>query len=1020
MMTHAWKGIVVTIVLFSSALSFNHPEIKWKSVSTEHFKINYYDNVEDAVYPTWKIAEEVYAAINKIYGYKLKDKINLSIADYDDYSNGWAEWTSSNIMIWLPDSRFDLRSNNTWLRNVITHELTHIISLENKKGFQMLDIDIGAQLQSPDETIVVNDPIARITAFPDWFSEGIAQLETEHQGNDCWDSRRDMILRCAMLDNKALTLDEMSAFNHNSLGNEMVYNQGFNFLKYVEQQISPEKLNSFFKNASENAHHFESYFTEFTGYSLEKLYSQWRDSLQTHYKDMVSGKATEEKVLVSSGIYNLSPEISPDGRYLAYFSSGKDDGSRTDLYIRDVKSGKVLIKENYAHTALAFSPKSDKIYFIRSRVPNANGSYLNDIYSIDLASGNKTRLTHDARIYDLAVSADGKELLCVRYVNGLFGLYSYFIESGEFKSLAGATLGETIMHVAQCKFDSHAFLFTKLIDGKSQLFTYRNGQFSQLFSSFAQIETPMSASDGRTYFSADFDGIFNIYSIDSTGGDLKRHTDAVGGYFTPYRTDDGKIIASRYGSAGFSIVEIAPMSYAFTPDSSSYRCTFSSLPAPKGKVSIKAHPYERSFLRSLWEFTLMGAYQTNRSLISKQYIPDVDTSMLQIAARLQSSKSDALHKHNFGLNIDLGILRSFTKTETTNENTFTSYDNNARSLEAFKNTPLERKKSTAKPAVSDMMLRSMSTSLRKYSSSESSGDSSSSGGGLPFIPYVSPGFAVSNELGPLNVSFGANLALLMLIMPASLNTNLGIDMQICRDLYASTAVDFSWVPFGGTYEYQIPISLNWVTSGYINNDIGYNGAGISRVGVSIIPAGLPLEHTTSADDDVKDSTYYRQGNSFTAGIAGSHAFPIAKYSALELSASAATLLFDSPVSLSNYKYKFDTGSKKYFQTVGAAQYRFPIVKDINRKFFHYWDALYGSVGYTMTSLYNDQFVQHGKLKSDAFKKYSYSDSLYLDHGLQVSLTCGYYKNYLFNLNCVLDFNYYFLEKKAQFSILWGI
>jgi Tol biopolymer transport system component len=81
---------------------------------------------------------------------------------------------------------------------------------------------------------------------------------------------------------------------------------------------------------------------------------------------MVSGKTTEEKVLVSSGVYNLSPEVSPDGRYLAYFSSGKDDGNRTDLYVRDLRSGQNIIKENHAHTALAFSPMEKKSISLKS------------------------------------------------------------------------------------------------------------------------------------------------------------------------------------------------------------------------------------------------------------------------------------------------------------------------------------------------------------------------------------------------------------------------------------------------------------------------------------------------------------------------------------------------------------------------------------------------------------------------------------------------------------------------------
>jgi Tol biopolymer transport system component len=1000
-------------------MPFNHPEIKWKTVSTEHFKINYYDNVESAVYPAWKIAEEVYAAINKLYGYKLREKINISFADYDDYSNGWAEWPSANIMIWVPDLRFDLRSNTTWLRNVITHEMTHIISLENKKNLQLFDIAVGVQLQSPDETIALNEPFLRITSFPNWLSEGIAQLETEHQGNDCWDSRRDMILRCAVLDNKILTLDEMGHFNHNSLGNEMVYNQGFSFTKHIEREIGTEKLHQLFKNCSENSVNFDSYFTQFTGYSLQQLYRQWRDSLKNEYESMISGNKTDEKVLISSGLYNTSPEVSPDGNYMAYFSSGKDDGSRTDLYIRDVKRGKVLIKENYAHTALAFSPNSEKIYYVKSRTPNFNGSYFNDIFSIDLSSGSEQRITHDARVYDIAVSSDGNSLYCVRYVNGTYGVYRYSFDTENFTNICSVPIGETMMHIAQCKYDKNKLIFTKLVDGKSQLFIWTGSELKFLFSSSAQVETPMSADDGRIYFSADFDGIFNIYSIDTTGGDLKRHTDAIGGYFTPFKTTSGKILASRYGSSGFSITEITPMSYAYTPDSSSYRCDFEPVPTPKGKVVIKSHPYIGKMLRSVWEFGLMGNYITNRSLISGQNIPEGDTSALIINAMLLSTKSDALHKKNFGLNLNLGIYKDFTAQQREESNSIAS--NNFQNIITEGISIDHFKKDTPKTANSLEPLRpSLINEFRRYASSEENEeDDSSTAPGIPFVPFIIPGISVGTELGPMNFSFSTSLAMMMFVIPTALTTNVALDYQFTRDLFGSLSMDFSWSPFQRTTDFSLPISLYWVHDGYMNTDIAYNSAGVSYVGATFSPFNTPIGITTLSESG-KDSVYYEQVKGAISSLQGMHAFQIAKYSAFQLSAGALTQSYSRPLSLSDFYNKFYDGSKRYYSANVGAHYVFPIFKDINLKLTRYWDALYGKVGYSLTAVTNQEFMNKGTFKSEAFKKYSYYNNLYLDHTLNISLTCGFIKSYMFTSDFTLDFNYRFLERKTSFSILWGI
>ena len=103
--------VIFLTFLAATAAAFNHPEIKWESVTSEHFIINYYDRTEPLVYAAWKISEQAYDVLSKLFDYEPMDKIALSLADYDDFSNGFAEWTAANIMIWIPDSRFAVARN---------------------------------------------------------------------------------------------------------------------------------------------------------------------------------------------------------------------------------------------------------------------------------------------------------------------------------------------------------------------------------------------------------------------------------------------------------------------------------------------------------------------------------------------------------------------------------------------------------------------------------------------------------------------------------------------------------------------------------------------------------------------------------------------------------------------------------------------------------------------------------------------------------------------------------------------
>jgi hypothetical protein len=108
---------------------WNHPELKWSTIETPHFYVHFHHGAEHSAKVTAKIAEDVYTPITSLYGYEPDGKIHFVIKDYDDFSNGAAYYLDNKVEIWASALDFELRGTHNWLRNVITHEFTHMISL---------------------------------------------------------------------------------------------------------------------------------------------------------------------------------------------------------------------------------------------------------------------------------------------------------------------------------------------------------------------------------------------------------------------------------------------------------------------------------------------------------------------------------------------------------------------------------------------------------------------------------------------------------------------------------------------------------------------------------------------------------------------------------------------------------------------------------------------------------------------------------------------------------------------------
>ncbi len=126
---------VISLYLLLSGLVigqdyYNHPEIDWKTFETDHFQIHFYEGSEGTAREGAFVAEKIYPFVTQLYEYEPAEKTDIVFLDTDDISNGAAYYYDNKILIWASPMDFELRGSHRWLQNVITHEFTHIVSMQ--------------------------------------------------------------------------------------------------------------------------------------------------------------------------------------------------------------------------------------------------------------------------------------------------------------------------------------------------------------------------------------------------------------------------------------------------------------------------------------------------------------------------------------------------------------------------------------------------------------------------------------------------------------------------------------------------------------------------------------------------------------------------------------------------------------------------------------------------------------------------------------------------------------------------
>jgi hypothetical protein len=316
------------------------------------------------------------------------------------------------------------------------------------------------------------------------------------------------------------------------------------------------------------------------GVSSDSLSKDWIASIKAHYTPLLEGRQRPREVgnlLLGinrrAGDYNLSPTVSPDGKYLAFFSSRGLFG--IDLYVADAQTGRVIRRlagpTSSSHIdAISFisssgdwSPDANQFAFIVF----AQGDH--EIAILDARSGRITRrvkLPAIGAVNNVAWSPDGRTLALSGMKGGISDIYTLDLAAGTLRQLTndrfadihpawspdGRTIAFASDRGARTSFDRLTF-------SRPQLATIdvATGQVS-VHSPFADAKhiNPQFSSDGRDlFFIADQDGFSDVYRMSLAGGTVSRVTRVVTGVSGISHTSPAMSVSRRTGGLFFSVFE---------------------------------------------------------------------------------------------------------------------------------------------------------------------------------------------------------------------------------------------------------------------------------------------------------------------------------------------------------------------------------------------------------------------------------------------------------------------------------
>lgn len=516
-------GVALLLPLYTGAQTFGQNKARYRSFNfsvfdTDHFSVYHYSKNKEAIQYMADWSEQWYDLHHEIFKETFPEKNPLI------YYNDHADFQQTNaifgeIGVGTGGVTEGFKNRVILPFTMINQQTHHVVGHELVHAFQYNAILNG------DST-----SLESLGNIPLWMVEGLA----EYMSIGRVDPFTAMWMRDAVLQDDVPSIQKLADFKY------FPYRYGQAFWAYFSGTFGDDMIIPFFKNTAKYG--LEIAVPVTLGITVDELSAQYTETLKTYYAPIIGDTKKENvvgKELISdeknSLRLNVSPVLSPDGKYVIYLSD--KNLFSTDLYLADAREGKIIQKitsilrdgnvddNNYLESAGTWSPDSKQFMYVAF-------SKGQNIFVVKNPQNGKTvQQIKIPGVHSLAHptwSPDGKSIIFTGMVEGQTDLFKYELKSKKVTQLTNDFYSEVYSDYSPdgkyIIFSSDRKTFNqKKVNGKWKLHLSRMDlatqnveDFESIFSGADNID-PEYDENGNVYFVSDRDGTRNLYRTNLNG-----------------------------------------------------------------------------------------------------------------------------------------------------------------------------------------------------------------------------------------------------------------------------------------------------------------------------------------------------------------------------------------------------------------------------------------------------------------------------------------------------------------------
>ena len=503
-----------------TALLMPQPFENWKTLETDHFRINYREKHLAFAQRLAAVAETVYQKQTPRLQWEPAKSTEVVITDSYDGSNGGATVLPFNRFFIFMNAPVDgeLLDNSPWIEQVFTHEFVHILHLDQSSGGQSILRNIFGRFFFVFPQIF----------SPSWVSEGIAVYEETDETKGF--GRGQSVFYDAMM--RAEYLKGFRSFSQLSYqgywGTDwpsgQVYLYGYYFFEFLTAQYGEEKAFEYLRNWNNNIipWRMQARAREVFGMDAEDLWAQFVQYLDAKFEQQMTRlPVVDDQDIVDTGRVNANPVWMADGSFYYYREDGrhhptlqKVDAEGNDSKVTDVLEFQQIDVHSEAGVLLSRHAICDNV------------NVYADLYRLQ-PDGSWHRITKCGRYPRIAWAHSGKRIAAVHTERGLSQI-AILDDTGTLLQLLPAlAAGEVIGHIAWSPDDSKlvAAVRRERTGWNLELLDIERNVWTPLTLNTHLEQRPRFSADGQwVYFISDHKGVMNLRRLRLADGQVQTVT----------------------------------------------------------------------------------------------------------------------------------------------------------------------------------------------------------------------------------------------------------------------------------------------------------------------------------------------------------------------------------------------------------------------------------------------------------------------------------------------------------------